>query len=167
MYSPFTKNHVYTDHSPHQLFGTVSQSYLKCCFLGCSFHSAPNKTELAILTSCLFFFLSPHNHSYKLPMLLVVKNKTKQNKKKPTYQCRRQTEVWDLIREDPLGGGHGNSVQYSCPENPIDRRAWWAIVHRIAKSWIWLKQLSTTQVFSSLAGSCWISLDPLCRFWRE
>ena len=81
MYSPFTKNHVYTDHSPHQLFGTVSQSYLKCCFLGCSFHSAPNKTELAILTSCLFFFLSPHNHSYRLPMLLVVKkNKTKQKK---------------------------------------------------------------------------------------
>ena len=33
------------------------------------------------------------------------------------------------------GGGHGNSLQYSCPENPIDRGAWQAIVHGVAKSW--------------------------------
>ena len=24
------------------------------------------------------------------------------------------------------GGGHGNPFQYSCPENPMDRGAWWA-----------------------------------------
>ena len=33
------------------------------------------------------------------------------------------------------GGGHGNSLQYSCPENPIDRGAWWATVRRFTKSW--------------------------------
>ena len=32
------------------------------------------------------------------------------------------------------GGGHGNPVQYSCLENPMDRGAWWATVHRVAKS---------------------------------
>ena len=32
------------------------------------------------------------------------------------------------------GGGHGNS-QYSCLENPMDRGAWWATVHRVTKSW--------------------------------
>ena len=32
------------------------------------------------------------------------------------------------------GGGHGNPLQYSCPENPMDRGAWWAIVHRVTKS---------------------------------
>ena len=32
------------------------------------------------------------------------------------------------------GGEHGNPLQYSCLENPIDRGAWWAIVHRVAKS---------------------------------
>ena len=32
------------------------------------------------------------------------------------------------------GGGHGNPLQYSCLENPMDRGAWWAIVHRVAKS---------------------------------
>uniref|UniRef100_A0AC11EA65 Uncharacterized protein n=1 Tax=Ovis aries TaxID=9940 RepID=A0AC11EA65_SHEEP len=32
-------------------------------------------------------------------------------------------------------GGHGNPLQYSCLENPMDRGAWWATVHRVAKSW--------------------------------
>ena len=31
------------------------------------------------------------------------------------------------------GGGHGNSLQYSCLENPMDGGVWWARVHRIAK----------------------------------
>ena len=34
------------------------------------------------------------------------------------------------------GGGHGNPLQYSCLENPMDRGAWRATVHRVAKSWI-------------------------------
>ena len=32
------------------------------------------------------------------------------------------------------GGGHGNPLQYSCLENPMDRGAWWAIIHGVAKS---------------------------------
>ena len=32
------------------------------------------------------------------------------------------------------GGGNGNSFQYSCLENFMDRGAWWATVHRTAKS---------------------------------
>ena len=40
-----------------------------------------------------------------------------------------------------LGGGHGNPLQYSCQENLRDRRTWWATVHRVTKSWTWLKQL--------------------------
>ena len=33
------------------------------------------------------------------------------------------------------GGGHDNSLQYSCPENPMERRVWWAKVHGAAKNW--------------------------------
>ena len=33
------------------------------------------------------------------------------------------------------GGGHGNPLQYTGLENPMDRGAWWAIVHGVAKSW--------------------------------
>ena len=32
------------------------------------------------------------------------------------------------------GGGHGNPLQYSCLENPMDRGAWWATVHEVARS---------------------------------
>ena len=32
------------------------------------------------------------------------------------------------------GRGHGNPLQYSCLENPMDRGAWWATVHGVAKS---------------------------------
>ena len=42
-----------------------------------------------------------------------------------------------------LGGGHDNQLHYSCLENPMERRAWWATVHGVAKSWTLLKQLST------------------------
>ena len=33
-------------------------------------------------------------------------------------------------------------LQYSCPENPVDRGAWWAAVHRVSQSRTRLKQLS-------------------------
>ena len=39
-------------------------------------------------------------------------------------------------------GGYHNLYQYSCLENPMDRGAWWATVHRVAKSQTWLKWLS-------------------------
>ena len=31
------------------------------------------------------------------------------------------------------GGGNGNPFQYSCPNNPMDRGAWWATVHGVAR----------------------------------
>ena len=54
------------------------------------------------------------------------------------------------------GEGHANSFQCSCLENPIDRGAWWAIVHGVVKSRIGLKQLSTLP-FTHLAdfGPSW------------
>ena len=36
------------------------------------------------------------------------------------------------------GEGNGNPLQYSCLEKSMDRRAWRATVHRVAKSWTWL-----------------------------
>ena len=42
------------------------------------------------------------------------------------------------------GGGHGNPLQYSCLEKPLDRGAWWATVHRVAKSGTRLTRLSSS-----------------------
>ena len=39
-------------------------------------------------------------------------------------------------------GGHSSPLQYSCLENPMDRAAWRATVHRVAKSQTGLKRLS-------------------------
>ena len=41
------------------------------------------------------------------------------------------------------GEGHGNSLQCSCLENPMDRRAWRAVAHRVSQSQTRLKQFST------------------------
>ena len=52
------------------------------------------------------------------------------------------------------GGGNGNLLQYSCRENPVDRGAWRAAVHRAAKSRTQLSDcvilnLSTAYIFTT------------------
>ena len=42
------------------------------------------------------------------------------------------------------GEGNGNLFQYSCLENPMDRGAWWAAVHRVVQGGTRLKQLSSS-----------------------
>ena len=37
------------------------------------------------------------------------------------------------------GGGHGNPLQFSYLENPMDRRGWGATVHSVTQSWTRLK----------------------------
>ena len=56
-------------------------------------------------------------------------------------------------------------LQYSCLENPMGRRLWWATVHRVAKSWTQLKQLSMhAPTFQgprfSLSGPCLLHNKP-------
>ena len=45
-------------------------------------------------------------------------------------------------------GRHGNPLQYSCLENPRDRGAWWATVHRVMQSQTQLTPLSISSVQS-------------------
>ena len=49
----------------------------------------------------------------------------------PSHQFQMSRKIMNII---PLlgkssGGGHGNPLQYSCLENPMDRGVWWATVH--------------------------------------
>ena len=46
-----------------------------------------------------------------------------------------------------LGEGNGNPLQYSCLENPMDRGAWWATVHGVAKSRARLSDLTYLLMF--------------------
>ena len=64
-------------------------------------------------------------------------------------------ERWGLITGSwrSLGGRHGNLLQYSCLDNPMDRGAWQTTVHRVAKSWNQLSDYAHT-FFSWLALFC-------------
>ena len=48
------------------------------------------------------------------------------------------------------GEGTGDPLQYSCLENPMDRGAWWAAVHGVAKSRIRLSDFTCTFHFHAL-----------------
>ena len=55
------------------------------------------------------------------------------------------------------GGGQGNQLQYSCLENPMDREAWWATVHRVTEldmaevtEHSMYKKWDTTQLLNSI-----------------
>ena len=51
----------------------------------------------------------------------------------------RDTGSIPMLGRSP-GGGHGNPLQYSCLENPRDRGAWRATVHRVTQSWTRLSE---------------------------
>ena len=60
-------------------------------------------------------------------MVLVVKN--------PLANAGDERDTGSIPGSDrSSGGGHGNPLQYSCLENPMDRGAWQAIVHGVTKS---------------------------------
>ena len=50
----------------------------------------------------------------------------------------------------PFGEGNGTPLQYSCLENPMDRGAWWAAVHRVAKNRTRLSDFTFTFHFYAL-----------------
>ena len=100
--------------SPHiNRFDTLVKCLIQALFLLFSFSLS------------LFFFLDRPN--WGLPWQL---------SSKASICNARDAGDWGLIPgwEGSPGGGHGNPLQYSCLENPMDRVAWWATVHRIAKS---------------------------------
>ena len=49
-----------------------------------------------------------------------------------------------------LGEGNGTPLQYSCLANPMDRGAWWAAVHGVAKSQTRLSDFTFTFHFNAL-----------------
>ena len=49
-----------------------------------------------------------------------------------------------------FGEGNGTPLQYSCLENPMDRGAWWAVVHGVARSGTQLSDFTFTFCFHAL-----------------
>ena len=75
------------------------------------------------------FFLLPVKNLGASHVVLVVKNPPAS-----AGDIRDMNSIPGLGR--PPGGGHGNPLQYSCLEKPMDRGVWWATVHGVTKSQI-------------------------------
>ena len=61
----------------------------------------------------------------------------------------KKVQKWELVA-DFGREGNGNPLQYSCLENPMDRGAWWAAVHAVAKSPTRLSYFTFTFHFHAL-----------------
>ena len=89
----------------------------------------PSSLNLPLCHGPLFlsFFLFFGHRQRASQVALVVKN--------PPANARDVRDMDSIPgwRRSP-GGGHDNPLQYSCLENPMDRGAWWATAHRVAKS---------------------------------
>ena len=97
-------------------------------------------------TSYLYFYLAM-NSGGAFQVVLVLKNTLAK-----AGDIRDAGSISGLGRSS--GGRHGNPLQYSCLENPMDRRAWQATVHRVAQSRTQLKRLNTHTVNSII--SLWL-----------
>ena len=92
--------------------------------------------------------------------------------KNPTCQCRNcRRLVFNSWLERSPGGGNGNPLQYSCSDNPMERGVWWATVHGIAKSQIWLSDwapvhtiygLQSAFLYSKLLNPCKYPINCCC-----
>ena len=58
--------------------------------------------------------------------------------------------------------GNGTPLQYSRLENPMDRGAWWAAVHGVAKSWTRLSDFTFTFQFHALEKAMATHSSVLC-----
>ena len=68
--------------------------------------------------------------------------------KQPACQCRRHKRPgFDPWLWRSPGEGNGNPLQYACQENPMDKGAWWAAVHWVAKSWTLWRDLALAQIY--------------------
>ena len=95
-------------------------SLSSCCYYLGTMYSLVVKLILCFLS---FFGILTH-HPGASYVALVVRNPPAN-----VGDIRDAGSITGLARSP--GGGHGNSLQYSCLKNPIDRGAWRATVHRV------------------------------------
>ena len=110
-------------------------------------------TEVELVRSCLSTFWErvKDREAWRAAVHGVAKSRTRLSNftctaEEPACQSRQQ-ETWDLglipgLGRSPGGGGHGNPLQDPCLENPTDRGAWWATVHRVTESQTRRRRLS-------------------------
>ena len=121
-----------------------------------------NKTQPLCLS-----WIPPHRQGFHL----LLQASQYRNSPFKAFQAKLAFSTYGHLLSHPLsfgaqlrstGGGHGNPLQYSCLENPMDRGAWWATVHGVAQSQTRLSDTACTRFcpWSQLpVGACvWLSM---------
>ena len=89
---------------------------------------------ISYFISCLFHVIGYFSIYIVIFLLLILGFPGGASGKEPACQCWRHKRLgfnpW--VKKIPEGGL--SNLQYSCLENPTDRGAWWATVHRVAQS---------------------------------
>ena len=118
----------------------TGRSWSQSPYLRDFLNTQPKEAPIANILSCMmllsFAAFNPVCHYVRASQVaLVVKN--------PSANAGDIKDVGSIPGSGRSpGGGHGNPLQCSCLENPIDRGACWATVHGITKNQTRLKRLS-------------------------
>ena len=125
----------------------ISATEIASRFFSCPFHSATNIrnnsmfTLITVIIPILEIFTVTCINTSKifegLQVALVVKHP-------PASAGDTRDKGWIPGSGRSPGGGHGSPFQYSRLGNPMDRGAWWATVHGVAKSQTQLSNLAHT-----------------------
>ena len=67
-----------------------------------------------------------------------------------TFVSKVMSLLFNMLSRLVIGEGNGNSLQYSCLENPVNRGAWWAAICGVAQSWTRLSDFTFTFHFDAL-----------------
>ena len=139
-----------------------------CSDLACTQRRRNSHNDYVFVILACFYLVAK-----SCPTLLWSSRPRDQTHTSPALACRfstnwatRVTLNFKVIASIPWSGrsprgGHGNPLQYSCLENPMDRGAWWATVQRAAKSRTQLKWLSTHAVWLAEIPFDWASQSRL------
>ena len=94
-----------------------------------------NTSKLYDFEDTIYLRIYIYTYIWASQVVLVVKN--------PPANARDIRDTGSIPASGrSTGGGHGNPLEYFCLENPMDRGACWATVHRVVKSQTRLKRLS-------------------------
>ena len=98
------------------------------------------------LSACLYLGKTRKQQCHPTPVLLPGKSHRRRSLVGCSPWGHEESDMTERLHFEfslsCTGEGNGTPLQCSCLGNPMDRGAWWAIVHRVTKSWTRLKQLS-------------------------
>ena len=124
-YSNYTLTFTYSFQSVYWVPLHASHCFQHWCFKTCTFFK---RTQWIKYISLWVFLLSSAFSS--------------------TMIFQKEAIYWELRGHQ--GEGNGTPLQYSCLENPMDRGAWWAVVHEVTKSRTRLRDFTFTFHFLAL-----------------